>query len=158
MHICNCEITEPKGWVNSADTCRMTVVTIGDVLKCAGYRCGIVGPWHLGDDHRPQHGFSDFWRTYRYLGDHPDPLFDYFETEGVENLYRSKAPGMTQYGNILEFGTITDPRQQRTTWTIDRSLDFIQQQDDDVPFFLFTSIKDPHPSYLSAARPTSTLS
>ncbi|MDE0019095.1 MAG: sulfatase-like hydrolase/transferase [Candidatus Poribacteria bacterium] len=69
-------------------------------------------------------------------------------TEGVENLYRSKAPGMTQYGNILEFGTLTDPRQQRTTWTIDRSLEFIQQQDDDVPFFLFASIKDPHPRIL----------
>jgi len=67
-------------------------ITIGDLLKRAGYRCGIVGPWHLGDDHRPQHGFSDFWRTYRYLGDYPDPLFDYFETEGVENLYRSGAP------------------------------------------------------------------
>ena len=55
---------------------------------------------------------------------------------------------MTQYGNILEFGTITDPRQQRTTWTIDRSLEFLQQQDDDVPFFLFASIKDPHPLVL----------
>ena len=64
-------------------------ITIGDLLKRAGYRCGIVGPWHLGDDHRPQHGFTDFWCTYRYLGDHPDPLFDYFETEGVENRYRS---------------------------------------------------------------------
>ena len=54
---------------------------------------------------------------------------------------------MTQYGNILEFGTITDPRQQRTTWTIDRSLEFVQQQDD-APFFLFASIKDPHPLVL----------
>ena len=35
-------------------------ITIGDVLKRAGYRCGIVGPWHLGDDHRPQHGFLIF--------------------------------------------------------------------------------------------------
>ena len=84
-------------------------VTIGDVLKRAGYRCGIVGPWHLGDDHRPQHGFSDFWCTYRYQGDYPDPLFDYFDTEGVENLYRSGAPGMTQYGNILAFGTTNRP-------------------------------------------------
>ena len=54
---------------------------------------------------------------------------------------------MTQYGNILEFGTINDPRQQRTTWTIDRSLEFVQQQGDD-PFFLFASIKDPHPLVL----------
>ena len=122
-------------------------VTIGDVLKGAGYRCGMVGPWHLGDDHRPQHGFDDFWRTYRYLGDYPDPLFDYFEQEEVANLYLSDVPGMTQYGNILEFGTIADPRQQRTTWTIDRSIDFIQQEHD-APFFLFASVKDPHPRIL----------
>ena len=123
-------------------------ITIGDMLKQAGYRCGIVGPWHLGDDHKSQHGFTDYWCTYRYQGDNPDKLYDYFDAEGVENLYLSSAPGMTQYGNILEFGTITDPRQQRTTWTIDRSLDFVQQQDDDSPFFLLVSIKDPHPRIL----------
>ena len=122
-------------------------ITIGDVLKAAGYRCGMVGPWHLGEDHRPQHGFTDFWCAYRYLGDYPDPLFDYFEQEGVPNLYLPDAPGMTLYENTLEFGTIDDPRQQRTTWTVDRSIEFIQQTDG-APFFLFASIKDPHPRIL----------
>ena len=123
-------------------------VTIGDALKSAGYRCGMVGPWHLGNDHLPQHGFDDFWCTYRYLGkDHPDPLFNSFDRAGVSNLYLKDAEGMTKYGNTLEFGTITDPRQQRTTWTIDRSLEFIQQSHD-APFFLFVSIKDPHPRIL----------
>jgi arylsulfatase A-like enzyme len=123
-------------------------VTIGDVLQRAGYRCGIVGPWHLGDDHRPQHGFEDFWCTYRYLGpDYPDPLFDYFEREGVPNLYSRDAEGVTQYGNTMEFATLTDPRQQRTTWTIDRSIEFLQRRSEE-PFFLFASIKDPHPRIL----------
>jgi arylsulfatase A-like enzyme len=122
-------------------------ITIGDVLKAAGYRCGMVGPWHLGEDRRPQHGFTDFWRAYRYLGDYPDPLFDYFEREGVPNLYLPDAPGMTLYENTLEFGTIDDPRQQRTTWTVDRSIEFIRQSDGG-PFFLFASIKDPHPRIL----------
>ena len=122
-------------------------VTIGDVLKAAGYRCGMVGPWHLAEDHRPQHGFTDFWRAYRYLGGYPDPLFDYFEREGVPNLYLSDAPGMTLYENTLEFGTIDDPRQQRTTWTVDRGIEFIQGADGK-PFFLFASIKDPHPRIL----------
>ena len=123
-------------------------VTIGDVLQQAGYRCGIVGPWHLGDDHRPQHGFEDFWCTYRYLGpDYPDPLFDYFEREGVPNLYSRGAEGVTQYGNTMEFATLTDPRQQRTTWTIDRSIEFLQRRSEE-PFFLFASIKDPHPRIL----------
>ena len=74
-------------------------------------------------------------------------LFDYFEQEGVPNLYLSNAPGMTLYENTLEFGTIDDPRQQRTTWTVDRSIEFIQGAND-APFFLFASIKDPHPRIL----------
>ena len=122
-------------------------ISIGDVLKAAGYRCGMVGPWHLGEDHNPQHGFTDFWRAYRYQGSHPDPLFDYFEQEGVPNLYLRDAPGMTLYENTLEFGKIDDPRQQRTTWTVDRGIEFIQGADED-PFFLFASIKDPHPLIL----------
>ena len=123
-------------------------VTIGDVLKSAGYRCGMIGPWHLGRDHLPQHGFDDFWCSYRYLGkEYPDPLFDSFDRAAIPNLYLKDAAGMTQYGNTLEFGVITDPRQQRTTWTIDRALEFVQQSHD-APFFLFISIKDPHPRIL----------
>ena len=123
-------------------------ITIGDVLKRAGYRCGIVGPWHLGNDHLPQHGFDDFWCTYRYLGkDHPDPLFDYFEREGVPNLYLKDAEGVTKYGNTMEFATTTNPRQQRTTWTVDRAIEFLQQPSS-APFFLFVSVKDPHPRIL----------
>ena len=54
---------------------------------------------------------------------------------------------MTLYENTLEFGTIDDPRQQRTTWTVDRGIEFIQGADG-APFFLFASIKDPHPRIL----------
>lgn len=119
-------------------------VTLGDILKRAGYRCGMVGPWHLGDDHAPQRGFEDFWQPYRYLGpEYPDPLFDYFDREGVPNLY-GDGVAFTQYGNTLPFTTLTDPRQQRTTWTIDRAIDFLHPSRDE-PFFLFVSIKDPHP-------------
>ena len=123
-------------------------ITIGDVLKQAGYHCANVGVWHLGNDHAPQHGFVDFWRTYRYLGpDHTDPLFDYFKREGVLNLYAGNAEGITKYENTLPFGTITDPRQQRTTWTIDRSLEFLGRTHEE-PFLLLIGIKDPHPRML----------
>ena len=124
-------------------------VTIGDRLADAGYRCGMVGCWHLGQDHAPQHGFS-WWHAYRYLGPgYQDPLFAYFDTCGVENLYRKGSPAITQYGNTMEFGVIDDPRQQRTTWTVDQALAFIDEEagraDGEEPFFLFASIKDPHP-------------
>jgi len=83
-------------------------------------------------------------RLNRYLGDeYTDPLFDYFERGGIPNIYSDKE-AVTQYGNVLAFTTLTDPRQQRTTWTVDRAIDFLRQQEDD-PFFLFVSVKDPHP-------------
>ena len=36
--------------------------TFADVLKANGYRCGLVGKWHLGHDEQAQAGF-DYWRT-----------------------------------------------------------------------------------------------
>ncbi|MBE83859.1 MAG: hypothetical protein CME21_14955 [Gemmatimonadetes bacterium] len=121
--------------------------TIGDVLKREGYRCGMVGPWHLGNDHKPQHGFDDYWQAYRYLGkQYTDPLEAYFREEGVEDLYRKRG-AFTQHGNTLGFRVLDDPRQQRTTWTVDHTLRFLDQTDGE-PFFAFVSIKDPHPKML----------
>ena len=37
------------------------ITTIGDSLISAGYRCGMVGSWHMGNDETPQHGFTDLW-------------------------------------------------------------------------------------------------
>ena len=122
--------------------------TISEVLADAGYRCGIVGPWHLGDDHVPQRGYGEFWWTYRYQGaGRPDRLFDYFEKEGVRNLYRDHRDIYTDYGFSLRFATTGDNREQRTTWTVDRGIDFIEA-DGTSPFFLFLSVKDPHPHIL----------
>ena len=121
---------------------RPDAVTMGDVFKQAGYRCGIAGPWHLGHDHQPQHGFEEFWRVYRYQGDHPDILFDYFDQEGVPNIYEGKHPTILRHG--MDYTPISDPRQQRTTWTVDQGLEFLDTADDR-SFFLYLSVKDPHP-------------
>ncbi len=121
---------------------RPDAVTLGDVFKQAGYRCGIAGPWHLGHDHQPQHGFEEFWRVYRYQGDHRDILFDYFDREGVQNIYEGKHPTIRNHG--LGYTPISDPRQQRTTWTVDQGLEFLDTTGDR-SFFLYLSIKDPHP-------------
>jgi arylsulfatase A-like enzyme len=37
--------------------------SLGEVLERAGYACGLVGKWHLGDNRRPQEGFSEYWIT-----------------------------------------------------------------------------------------------
>ena len=36
--------------------------SIGEVLRDAGYTCGLSGKWHLGDNLKPNEGFS-FWIT-----------------------------------------------------------------------------------------------
>ena len=128
---------------------RPDAVTLGDLFAAAGYRCGIAGPWHLGDDHVPQHGFESFWRTYRYQGkDRPDRLYDYFAREGIANIYTGQGAGGGEYQ--MPYATLDDPRQQRTTWTIDEGIEFVENSGGapgggDEPFFLFLSVKDPHP-------------
>lgn len=125
--------------------------TLGDCFHEAGYQCGTAGPWHLGRDWEPQHGFTALWETFKYQEfqdeGRPDPLKAYFQSQGVENLYRRKKKD--EFGNDMDHmvrGVVEDPRQQRTTWTFDRSISWIrEQQAKPNPFFLFLSLKDPHP-------------
>ena len=117
-------------------------ITLGDLFKKDGYRCGMAGPWHLGNDHEPQHGFTDFWRAYRYQGDHPDLFFNYLDREGVTNVYEGAHESIQSCG--LSYTPIEDVRQQRTTWTIEQGIEFLDGGDDR-PFLLFLSVKDPHP-------------
>ena len=35
--------------------------TIAELLQPAGYVCGYIGKWHLGDELAPQRGFEPFW-------------------------------------------------------------------------------------------------
>jgi arylsulfatase A-like enzyme len=36
-------------------------VAYTDVMREAGYRCGLSGKWHMGDDAIPQHGFDEWF-------------------------------------------------------------------------------------------------
>ena len=40
-----------------------SVPSLGQAFNDAGYRMGYTGPWHMGDDETPHHGWTDFWRT-----------------------------------------------------------------------------------------------
>ena len=121
------------------------IVTIGDVLHAGGYACGNAGVWHLGPDDSPQHGLSDFWAASSYMsGSFPDPFFRYLEDQGLSNPYGRNAEGVFRYGKEFPLGVLTHPGQQRTTWTVNRSLEFLAQ-DHKKPFCLLVGIKDPHP-------------
>ena len=129
---------------------RRDVVTLGDALNRAGYRCGLVGPWHLGDDEIPQHGFDAMWQSYGYQDVKTDAYSQYLQRQDMLDAYQADAHQsffrrLTQGDSPVTVAGIP-VEHQRTTWAVNRGIDFIKTQAE--PFFLFLSIKDPHPPIL----------
>ncbi len=92
-------------------------------LADAGYRTGMVGKYHLGAHAKAQLGF-DFWITFN--AGHTESFVDVEVTDNGKNL------------NIADLDVhITD------YWT-QRSVDFVEQQTDEQPFFLMVSYNGPY--------------
>jgi len=58
-----------------------------EVFKAAGYSCGLVGKWHLGDNLHPQEGFDDYWITMPHGG-----TSTFYEADIIENGQVRKEP------------------------------------------------------------------
>ncbi len=136
-------------------------ITIGDLLSDAGYRCGISGPWHLGDDELPQHGFEQ-WDVYRYHADpeRTDPYLRHLREHGLEAAFDHDhrqwaikfARAMADGFDPTAVAAIPTP-QQRTTWTVDRAIDFVRAHAGGPgPWLHLCSIKDPHPPLVAPAE------
>jgi arylsulfatase A-like enzyme len=105
--------------------------TIGDVLKAAGYRTGMVGKWHLGN--RPgffptEHGFDSYFGLL-YSNDMVRP---WVQTDVPLRLYRStqELPGDVDVATLTERYT-------------DEAVAFIRQNKSR-PFFLYFAHSMPH--------------
>ncbi|HEY2415139.1 MAG TPA: sulfatase-like hydrolase/transferase [Pirellulaceae bacterium] len=93
--------------------------SLGEVLKDAGYVCGLSGKWHLGANLTPNEGFS-YWIT------KPDGSTNEFYNQQV-----------IEDGKVrIEEGYTTD------LWT-NRGVKFIEQNKDR-PFFLFLAYNGPY--------------
>ena len=112
---------------------RKDEVTMGDVFSAAGYRTGIFGKWHLGDNYpfRPQdrgfgevliHGGGGVGQTPDYWGN------DYFDDTYLHNGRRKKFRGYC-----------TD------VW-FDGAMKFIEANKDR-PFFCYLPTNAPHSPY-----------
>ena len=96
--------------------------SLGDVLKAAGYACGLVGKWHLGDNIRPQEGFDSYWIT----KPHGHTLEFYDQP-------------------IIHEGKVyTEPRYTTDLWT-EHAIKFLKQnQGKEKPFFLLLTYNGPY--------------
>ena len=89
-------------------------------LQEAGYQTGFFGKWHMGDDDdRPRPGFTH-WESFRGQG----PYF---------------GPTLNINGERKEF-----PDAYTTDLLTEHALDWLQQRDEEKPFFLYLSHKAVH--------------
>lgn len=106
-------------------------ITLGDALKSAGYRTGIVGKWHLG--HLPQFapGKQGFDFFYGFLNGEIDYV-NHLDSLGRPDWWRNTTP-ITE--NVYSTTAITR-----------EAVGFIQRQKQQ-PFFLYVAYQAPHLPY-----------
>ena len=106
--------------------------TLGDALKQAGYRTGIIGKWHLGskDQYHPNsRGFDDFWG---FLGGSRSYHFD----ESRDDAENQEREILHNQSHVNFKGYLTDEFSSQ-------SLRFIEENKS-LPFFLFLSYNAVH--------------
>jgi arylsulfatase A-like enzyme len=93
--------------------------SIGEVLRDAGYICGLSGKWHLGRNLEPSEGFS-FWIT---------------KPEGGTSEFYDR--------DIIEHGRVRREAGYTTDLWTRKGIEFIEQNKER-PFFLFLAYNGPY--------------
>jgi arylsulfatase A-like enzyme len=97
-------------------------IMLSDLLAQAGYNCGYVGKWHMGNDAKPGHGLS------------------YTYTMGEKSNRYQDTPMFLNGDPVQEEGYLSAHMTRRAT-------EFLDRQSADKPFFLTVGYLNPHPPY-----------
>jgi arylsulfatase A-like enzyme len=143
----------PLGRLRNRSILPETVPSLGLAFKAAGYRMGYCGPWHMGGDETPHHGWTDFWRTNRYWKRGTDFYERYLEELGLAATFhedhRTFGFRAALETGVPPSGATRIPAQHaRTAWAVQQAIDFIDDRDER-PWTFCLSIKDPHPPVIS---------
>lgn len=107
------------GALTNHSSWRREHTTLAQVLRAAGYRCGIVGKWHLGEPDEPTAGFEDSWCV--------------IDTKKL-----------SYFDPVLWVEGRPEPRQGYVpTLLTDEAMRFIDRESD-APFFLWLAYTSPH--------------
>ena len=120
--------------------------TIGDAMRSAGYRTGLVGKWHLGSQppHHPiNRGFDEF---FGFVGG--GSIFIDPSVPGIESWGRVRT-GPNPMGRGLDEEVVVE--EYLTDRFTAEAVDFIERHAQ-TPFFLFLSHKTPHTPLQATAK------
>lgn len=123
QHGVHCFLTGGRLQTGPDARCTLDQLTsLPEVLRAEGYKCGLVGKWHLGGNLQAQEGLDDYWITMPH--------------GGTSTFYDAQ---------IIENGAIRKEPQYLTDFWTDHAVKFIEQQAGaEQPFFLFLSYNGPY--------------
>src|SRR3954468_12081784 len=113
-------------------------VTIGNVLQSAGYRCGMVGKWDMGQARR----YLPLQRGFDFFNGHGNNGIDYYTHEryGIHSMFagnsRTKADQGTYATDLFKREALKFVRGADTTAKRERGID--------QPWFLYLCFNAPH--------------
>ena len=106
---------------------------LGSLMTAAGYQTCLVGKTHWHTDPSFRGGFET-WISWKELE--------------RERARRGVASGTHGIGanELSPTHSFLPPELHSTNWAVSRSIDFLEDREKEQPFFLWTSVIDPHPA------------
>lgn len=108
--------------------------TIPGILTHEAYQTKAVGKMHFYPE-RKNYGFESM-----------EILQDYYREKRRQGKVKPMAHGVGQCESVPVFSTVPE-EESLTSWTVERSVNFLETRDESRPFFLWTSFSKPHPPY-----------